>query len=72
MNSRQLAALIDGLIPVVGGVTAILLSYRVIGKKPGVDSAYDARMQKWRGYYQLDGVFLILFGIALAFMDMSR
>jgi hypothetical protein len=66
MTAPQIGELVDGLIPLFGGVVATLLGFRVIGKKPGVDPAYDEKHRRYIQWLKIGGPLLVLFGIAMS------
>ena len=65
MRPEVIGELVNGAIPVLGGIYATLLGYRVVGKKPGVNAKYD----EWHSCYgQLLKVLvpvLVVFGMFL-------
>jgi hypothetical protein len=48
--------LADLLIPVGILLVITLQGFRVIGKRPGVDPAYDKRMDKWGPIMRIAGI----------------
>ena len=57
----MLGALVDGLIPLAAGIYATLLGMRKVGKRPGVDAAYDEKMAKLEKPLKILGPFVTLF-----------
>jgi hypothetical protein len=53
-------------------LSATLLGFRVIGKKPGVDPNYDLRMDKVSPILRMCGPLTIVFGIVMAVVNLSR
>jgi hypothetical protein len=62
MTEQMFGGTVDALIPLLAGVYATLLGFRVVGKRPGVDPKYDAKMNRSAGMMQLLGPVLVLFG----------
>jgi hypothetical protein len=71
MRPEALAALVEGAIPVFGGVYAALLGFRVIGKKPGQDARYDERLGKYGGLLKIGGPLLAFYGVFFALYGLA-
>jgi hypothetical protein len=72
MNAHVFATLIEAVISIGGGLYATLLGFRLVGKPPGVDPNYDARIQKVSGILRICGPLVILFGIGMALHNLSK
>lgn len=72
MSPEMIGALVDGSIPLLGGVYATLLGHRVLGKKEGEDVKYDAWYERYGGLFKWLGPALILFGILQLALGLSR
>ena len=64
----DLARYIDECISIVGGFLFVLLSYRIIGKKPGVNLRADERHARFRLLYRAAGFVAIATGIVRLLM----
>ena len=65
MDSYQVACVIEGLLPTIGGVFATLLGHRKIGKKPGEDPRYDEKVAQVLPTLKVLGPIIFLFGLYL-------
>ena len=65
MDSYQVACIVEGLIPTLGGVFATLLGHRKIGKKPGEDSRYDEKVAQVLPVLKILGPIISVFGLYL-------
>jgi hypothetical protein len=63
MTSREIAAIVDAGIPFLGGLICTLYGFRVIGKKPGEDRAYDERFQKYLKHLRWLGPVLVAWSL---------
>jgi hypothetical protein len=63
VNSQLAIVLLEGAIPFVGGACALLVAYRAIGKKPGFDPDYDARMDRFSLLAKIIGPILMVVGV---------
>jgi hypothetical protein len=63
MTPNMIAALVDGAIPLLGGIYCTLLGFRVVGKPPGASEEYDAWHRRFGTFFRVGGPFLILFGL---------
>lgn len=61
--STLLATVIDHSISVLGGILALLVGYRVLGPKAGVDPKYDAFYLKWGKHLKWLGPVVIAFAL---------
>ena len=50
---------VEALLPFFGGLYITLVGYRVLGKKPGQNPAYDAHMRKWGRWWRVGGLVLM-------------
>src|SRR5262245_33758855 len=64
MTPEFFARLVEGSIPLIGGVYGCLLGYRIVGKKPGVNLKYDEWHRRYGKLFQICGPLLILFGLS--------
>ena len=63
MNPKMIGALVDGAIPLVGGIYFTLLALRVVGKKPGESVKFDQWYDRFGMSFKVLGPALIVFGI---------
>lgn len=61
MNIQFIAALADKTFPIVAGILATLIGYRIFGPKPGVNSKIDSWHNKWLKHLKWLGPLLVLF-----------
>jgi len=54
------AKFIDAAIPFLGGVIALLIGFRILGKKPGADPKYDEWHAPFGNVLKVAGVVLIV------------
>ena len=64
MRVEVIAALVDGGIPIVGGIYATLLGLRIIGKPPGESPKYDRWHERFGRTLKVLGPILVFFGIS--------
>jgi hypothetical protein len=57
--------LLNGAIPVLGGIYATLVGFRLIGKKPGVNTKYDDWHNRYGLLLKILGPLTVLFGMFL-------
>jgi hypothetical protein len=67
MTTQLIADIIDHAISIVGGAMALLIGYRLIGPKPGINPKFDAFHGKWGKHLKWLGPVVILF----AFLQMG-
>jgi hypothetical protein len=65
MTSREIAQFVDSAIMFFAGFYGVLVGFRVIGKKPGVDPAYDAKHAKYLRHLKWLGPALMVIAIIL-------
>ena len=58
-----MANLINAAIPFLGGVYCLLVGFRVVGPKPGVNPKHDAMMVKFGAFFKVAGPVLMLVGV---------
>jgi hypothetical protein len=63
-----MAQLINAAIPFLVGVFCLLIGFRVIGSKPGVDPKFDAMHARFGTFFKLAGPVLMVIAIALFVM----
>ncbi len=63
MIAHQVAALVEGLIPLFGGLFATLYGWRKLGKHPGADPKFDAWHAQYGKLLKVIGPLVILFGV---------
>ena len=64
MNSNEIANIIYvGIIPIAAGTLAILLNYRIIGKRPGEDYKWDVWHDSYSKILKWVGPILIALGL---------
>jgi hypothetical protein len=59
----MIGALVNASIPFFAGIYALLVGFRVVGKKPGQDPKYDQWHQKFGMVLKVCGPVLILLSI---------
>jgi hypothetical protein len=57
--------LVNGAIPLLGGVYATLLAFRLVGPKPGVNPTQDEWHRRWGGIMRVGGPLLVVFAVFL-------
>jgi hypothetical protein len=68
LTARSYGELGNAAIPVLGGIYLLLLTSRVIGKKRGVDTKYDAKVDRLKWF----GPILIVIGIVYLLIGLMR
>jgi hypothetical protein len=63
LSPQQVASLVDGLIPIAGGVMCSLYGFRVLGKAPGADARFDAWYQRYGKLLRVLGPVVVVFGL---------
>lgn len=63
MRPSTFAALVDGAIPILGGIWGTLAGYRFIGKQPGESPKHDDWHRRFGPMMRIVGPLLIVFGL---------
>ena len=63
MRPEVVGELVSGAIPVIAGVYATLLGFRVVGKPPGLSEKYDAWHNRVGVIFRVLGPLVALFGL---------
>ncbi len=63
MSPGTIAALVDGGIPLIGGIYATLIGFRVVGKPLGTSREYDQWHERFGTVLKVCGPMMIAFGI---------
>lgn len=72
MSSAFIAAAVEALIPLVGGLICTLYGFRLIGPKPGQNPKQDEWHAKWGRHMKWLGPVVIAFAIVLFAMNLNR
>jgi hypothetical protein len=63
MTAQFIARLIDLSITCTSGIIVLLMGFRVIGPKPGINEKYDAFHSKWGKHFRWMGPLIIVMSI---------
>jgi len=72
MQAETIGALVNGAIPILGGLYVTLLGFRVVGKKPGESLQYDEWHRKHGGKLKVLGPLVALFGLFFTVLGILR
>ncbi len=72
MNPDFFGELINGAIPLLGGIYLTLLGFRRTGKQPGVSLSFDEWHRRYGRLLKVIGPALVLFGPGLWLMNWAR
>lgn len=72
MNPDFFGELVNGAIPLLGGIYLTLLGFRRTGKPPGVSPSFDEWHRRYGRLLKVIGPALILFGPGLWLMNWAR
>ena len=72
MNPDFFGELVNGAIPLLGGIYLTLLGFRRTGKQPGVSPSFDEWHRRYGRLLKVIGPALILFGPGLWLMNWAR
>jgi hypothetical protein len=72
MNPDFFGELINGAIPLLGGIYLTLLGFRRTGKQPGVSPSFDEWHRRYGRLLKVIGPALIIFGPGLWLMNWAR
>lgn len=72
MNPDFIGELVNGAIPLLGGIYLTLLGYRKTGKQPGVSPSFDEWHRRYGRLLKIIGPALILFGPGLWLVGWAR
>lgn len=72
MNPDFFGELVNGAIPMLGGIYLTLLGFRQTGKQPGVSPSFDEWHRRYGRLLKVIGPALILFGPGLWLMNWAR
>jgi hypothetical protein len=64
-----MAQLVNAAIPFLVGVFCLLVGFRVIGSKPGVNPKFDAMHARFGTFFKIAGPVLMIIAIALLVME---
>jgi hypothetical protein len=67
-----MAVLIDAAIPFLVGVYCLLVGFRVVGKKPGVNPKYDQWHARFGTVFKVVGPVLMLVGVIYLAVGSAR
>jgi hypothetical protein len=65
MTAEQISVAVSAAIPFFLGLYGTLLSYRIIGRKPGQSSEYDRWLNSYGRFFRFGGPFLMIVGLCL-------
>lgn len=72
MNPDAIASIVNGAIPFFAGLYLTLMSYRIVGKKPGESQQFDAFHAKHSHRMKYLGPLMMIFDVFLAVMGIAR
>ena len=67
-----MGSLINAAIPFFIGIYCLLVGFRVVGSKPGVNPKYDQMLERFGIFFKIAGPVLMVLGIIYLLMDYSR
>jgi hypothetical protein len=67
-----MGSLVNAAIPFFVGVYCLLVGFRVVGSKPGVNPKYDQWHERFGLFFKIAGPVLMVVGILYLVIDNSR
>jgi hypothetical protein len=67
-----MASLINAAIPFCVGIYCLLVGFRVVGGKPGVNPKYDQMLERFGIFFKIAGPVLMVLGVIYFIMDNSH
>jgi hypothetical protein len=72
VSAKALTLLYEAGIPLLGGLYATLLGFRVVGKKPGADPKFDELHRQKLEWLKWGGPLVMAIGVALGVVELLR
>jgi hypothetical protein len=72
MTAETIGVLVDAGIPLLGGIYATLLGFRVIGKPKGEAPEVDAWHQRYASHLKILGPMVMIFGLVKLMTGLAR
>ncbi len=72
MRPEAMATIIESAIPLLGGIYATLLGFRVVGKKPLESLEYDRWHERFGPMLRVLGPLVVLFGVFQLVLGLAR
>jgi hypothetical protein len=67
-EAKLMGVLVNAAIPFLVGIFCLLVGFRVIGSKPGVDAKFDAMHARFGTFFKVAGPVLMIIAIVLLAM----
>jgi hypothetical protein len=70
-EAETVGALVNAAIPFFVGIYCLLVGFRVVGSKPGVNPKYDQWHERFGLFFKIAGPVLMLVGVGYLLIDLA-